>query len=140
MDRPREAYGPFLPEVDAIPSEHGDSSRQDSGYASRECPGSAAEVGDDAGSSYSAESISPALRDGYITTFSNRLAQDMEKYYFLSIIPEERLKEWVRLFSLKLHGESSTRMEREASVFIRKKRRYCIEILISSPIQQYCFH
>lgn len=124
IDYPREACGFSLPSVDSIFSEQGGTSGKDSGYTSLESTRKAAETGDDAGSSYSVESILPALGDGYITTFSNRLSQDIDKLSSLSIIPGERLKEWVRLFGLKLHGESSTRVQREASVFIRKKRRY----------------
>lgn len=113
----------FLNGEDAIFSEAGHDSRQDSGDASRESGDKPAEVSDDVDSNYSAETTPAALTDGYITSFASRLAHDIDNHPFLSI-PDERLKEWVKLFSLKLHGEAFTSMQRTASVFLRKERRY----------------
>lgn len=117
------------PQVDETGSSaRGESSCRDSGYASRESRENAGgEDVDDNASIYSMESISPESRSRYITTFSNRLAQDICKLACESAIPEgsrKLLLEWIKTFALKLQGESITRTKREASVFIRKYRRY----------------
>lgn len=117
------------PEIHAAgPSEHGESSFHDSGFASHESRGKAREeeVNDNA-SIYSMDSISPESRDRYITALSNRLAEDICKLARNTTMPlghGELLLEWMRTFALKLQGESSTMTKREASVFIRKHRRY----------------
>lgn len=116
-------------------TEDGGSSCQDSGYVSRETRDKARGYNvDDACSIYSTDSISLESKSRYITTFTSRLAQDICKLARVSTIPygsQELLLEWVRTFALKLHGESSTRTKREASVFIRQYRKYVIVFQVS---------
>lgn len=110
-----------------LPIEQGEGSRQDSGHVSRESADKNTGAGDDDASTYPVESIPPESRDWYITTFSNRLAQDIGSVSCSSEILKScraQLCEWVRVFALKLQQESPTRTCREASVLICKYRRY----------------
>lgn len=136
---PPHIFGPHPQLDEAGSSPHGETSCHDSGYASLGSRDKArGKDVDDNASIYSMESISPESRSRYITAFSNRLGQDIWKLARNSAVPEgsrELLLEWIKTFALKLQGESSTRTKREASVFIRKYRRY---IEISPSLHSSC--
>jgi len=107
-------------------AQQGGSSSHDSGYASLQPSETAAKILDETASVYSIDSIPAERRSRYVATFASRLAEDIRQIQSFSQISEEslgHLPEWVRAFAMKLHGESSSMIQKEASVFLRKYRR-----------------
>jgi hypothetical protein len=101
-------------------------SNHDSGYASLQPCETASKILDETTSVYSIDSIPAERRSRYVATFASRLAEDIRQISSFSQISEESLRhfpEWVRAFAMKLHGESSSMIQKEASVFLRKYRR-----------------
>ncbi|PGH07641.1 hypothetical protein GX51_01650 [Blastomyces parvus] len=78
----------------------------------------------------------------YIQAFANRLTHDMKNIPGLSNItdiPSSYFNSVLRVFAWKLHGESSTPFQWEASVILRQKREEIIELLAAAaPLEVGC--
>lgn len=120
-------------------------SKVDSGYASQEHGRTVTKDGQedqeaqdtsDNRTLYSIDSVMiPPLAMWYLEDFVYCLADDTQAHLGVSKLPESylaQLPELLKAFTRKLHGESSTNMQREASVFLHKYRRYVHESPLSS--------
>jgi hypothetical protein len=114
----------------------------DSGYASRETSSQAPtknvasieepveedEDGVDNETLYSVDSVLPKSRDMYIDEFSRRLAEDIRQLVASTETPglafPSSTPALLKSFARRLHGEASSKPEREASVFLHKHRVY----------------
>ncbi|KLJ10556.1 hypothetical protein EMPG_14063 [Blastomyces silverae] len=77
----------------------------------------------------------------YVQAFTNRLTQDIKNISGLSNItdiPSSYFNSVLRVFAWKLHGESSTPFQWEASVILRRKREEIIELLAAPPLEVGC--
>ncbi|PGG95740.1 hypothetical protein AJ79_09893 [Helicocarpus griseus UAMH5409] len=74
----------------------------------------------------------------YIQTFTNQLMQDIwniSGYSNIIDIPSSYFASVLRVFAWKLHGESSTPFQWEASVILRQKSEEIIELLASPNLE-----
>ncbi|KAH7136252.1 hypothetical protein EDB81DRAFT_77443 [Dactylonectria macrodidyma] len=117
-------------------SQAGESSKPDSGFASRESAGYVQDHDTDNESIYSVDSVLPASKNRFVEEFSVYLASDIQRLALETQLPgmvDELLPSLLKTFAWKLHEESSSRHEREVSVFLHKHRRAVIDSLCSIP-------
>lgn len=102
------------------------SSKLDSGYVSYSSTGNVPNDTDNSETIYSIDSLDEELIDIYVKSFSRQLSDDSRK--FLGLLNElgecreNSLSNLLKAFAQRLLIESSTRSQREASVFLRKHR------------------
>ncbi|KAL6408743.1 serine/threonine protein kinase [Ilyonectria robusta] len=124
----------------ALFSQAGESSKLDSGFASYESGRNTNALKNDIDNEtiYSVDSVLPASRNMYIDEFSGYLAGDIQNIPTSSKLPKELhelLPGLLKAFARRLHGESSTRTQREVSVFLHKNRRTVMEALYTNPFR-----
>ncbi|RYO97372.1 hypothetical protein DL765_011216 [Monosporascus sp. GIB2] len=120
IERLRKTADDYPPGNHAGSSQAGGSSKLDSGYESTD---NASKGISDNQTLYSIDSILSEPKGIYIKEFARGLADDIHKILPFSELPEgfyELLPGLLTTFTRKLHGESSTKIQREASVFLHK--------------------
>jgi hypothetical protein len=104
------------------------SSKLDSGYVSYSSTGNVLNDTDDRETIYSGDSLDEELIEIYVKSFSRQLSIDIRKFLgFLNGLRECRensLSNLLEAFAQRLLIESSSKSQREASVFLRKHRLY----------------
>jgi hypothetical protein len=107
-------------------SQAGESSKLDSGYGSLESAGNGSKDRSDTETLYSIDTVIPELERSYIDDFSNHLAGDLHglaDIFDTSEAYQSFFQEFFKTFAQKLHAESTTRLQREASVFLHKDKK-----------------
>ncbi|KAK4078282.1 uncharacterized protein Triagg1_3298 [Trichoderma aggressivum f. europaeum] len=91
----------------------------------------------DVSTTYSVDTLSDEPRLRYLQVFAEQLDKDMKQtsdQFCFSSIEAEYLAPMLREFAWKLHSESSTPFQWEASVIIHKKLKNIIQLLVPRPL------